>query len=266
MNGFASPASGKRTVDGRALRRTWSTSSLRIAFGQRNGYGSPGSGDAPQPAQTSRLASAHSVSNTRPSVELVDQVVPHRHHLEQRGPEVRVATRLEVLERDALLLDPGVVAEVEDPLAVEPSELGEVVGRRAEQVLAEDLRRCDLVEPLGEVPAERDLALALVHRRAVGRDRDDHVVRPEAVVLRDLDRAEHVADGREPERGNGRARRTGRRVVRGCRRPTSVPKRTPRRSVARSETASATSVFMTLWISGTCLSPIPWMLCSPKPL
>ena len=35
--------------------------------------------------------------------------------------------------------------------------------------------------------------------------------------------------------------------------------------MARSETASATSVASTLWISGTCLSPIPWMLCSPKP-
>ena len=26
-----------------------------------------------------------------------------------------------------------------------------------------------------------------------------------------------------------------------------------------------TSVFITLWMSGMCLSPMPWMLCSPKP-
>ena len=24
-------------------------------------------------------------------------------------------------------------------------------------------------------------------------------------------------------------------------------------------------MFITLWISGMCLSPMPWMLCSPKP-
>ena len=28
---------------------------------------------------------------------------------------------------------------------------------------------------------------------------------------------------------------------------------------------TTTSVFITLWISGMCLSPMPWMLCSPKP-
>jgi len=37
-------------------------------------------------------------------------------------------------------------------------------------------------------------------------------------------------------------------------------------SVARSESARATSVAMTLWMSGMCLSPMPWMLCSPNPL
>ena len=35
--------------------------------------------------------------------------------------------------------------------------------------------------------------------------------------------------------------------------------------MARSLTAHTTSVFITLWISGMCLSPMPWMLCSPKP-
>ena len=36
-------------------------------------------------------------------------------------------------------------------------------------------------------------------------------------------------------------------------------------SVAWSLTPITTSVFITLWMSGTCLSPMPWMLCSPKP-
>ena len=29
--------------------------------------------------------------------------------------------------------------------------------------------------------------------------------------------------------------------------------------------AATMSVFITLWMSGMCLSPMPWMLCSPKP-
>ena len=35
--------------------------------------------------------------------------------------------------------------------------------------------------------------------------------------------------------------------------------------MARSDTPTTTSVFITLWISGMCLSPMPWMLCSPNP-
>ena len=35
--------------------------------------------------------------------------------------------------------------------------------------------------------------------------------------------------------------------------------------MAWSETSTTRSVFITLWMSGMCLSPIPWMLCSPKP-
>ncbi len=35
--------------------------------------------------------------------------------------------------------------------------------------------------------------------------------------------------------------------------------------MARSDTPTTKSVAITLWISGMCLSPMPWMLCSPKP-
>ncbi len=49
-------------------------------------------------------------------------------------------------------------------------------------------------------------------------------------------------------------------------RPTSELRRTRSWSVARSEMSTTRSVFITLWMSGMCLSPIPWMLCSPKPL
>ena len=49
-------------------------------------------------------------------------------------------------------------------------------------------------------------------------------------------------------------------------RPASDVNSTSRRSVARSDTATTRSVAITSWMSGMCLSPIPWMLCSPKPL
>jgi hypothetical protein len=44
-----------------------------------------------------------------------------------------------------------------------------------------------------------------------------------------------------------------------------VLNRTSSSSVERSEIATTTSVLVMLWISGMCLSPMPWMLCSPKP-
>ena len=100
-----------------------------------------GSGTAPQPAQTSATARrAHRASRTpvralKSSIRSSQAGTSSR----RRGPEAWIPPRLELLERDALLLDPGEVAEVEDPLALDASQLQEVVGRRSEQVLAEDL-------------------------------------------------------------------------------------------------------------------------------
>ena len=48
--------------------------------------------------------------------------------------------------------------------------------------------------------------------------------------------------------------------------PSAVPNAIPSSSQAESETPMTTSVLVTLWIRGMCLSPIPWMLCSPNPL
>ena len=60
------PASGKETADGSSSRRsTWSTSPCP-AFGQRNGYGSAAGGEAPQPAQTRRVASRVAVAVIAP--------------------------------------------------------------------------------------------------------------------------------------------------------------------------------------------------------
>ena len=125
-----------------------------------------------------------------------------------------------------------------------------------------------VAEPLREVAGEDLVDLGSVHRGAVGRDRDDRRRRDRAVEeLRDLDRGEHVRDAREPERvERRRPSRRRRRDRAGAARPSAVLNSTFSASVSRSLTSATTSVFMTLWISGTCLSPIPWMLCSPNPL
>ena len=71
--------------------------------------------------------------------------------------------RFEVLERHALLLDPGEVAEVEDPAPVAVGALEEVVVACAEDVLAEDLRRRPTSsKPSGQSRSSAFVELALV--------------------------------------------------------------------------------------------------------
>ena len=87
-------------------------------------------------------------------------------------------------------------------------QLEQVVGRRPEQVLAEDLapprprrsRRGSTARARARARCRTCAApsVATVTTTSSG---------PEAVVLRDLDRAEHVADAREAERGQARRRR-----------------------------------------------------------
>ena len=67
--------------------------------------------------------------------------------------------------------------------------------------------------------------------------------------------------GRDASTDSGTWRRARRNS-----RPSRAAKSTDSWSVARSEIATTRSVFITLWMSGMCLSPMPWMLCSPKPL
>ena len=69
------------------------------------------------------------------------------------------AARLELLERHALLLHPREVAQVEDPVAVRPGQLEDVVLGGAEDVAPERLGRGDAVEAAREV-ARLDLGRA----------------------------------------------------------------------------------------------------------
>ena len=99
---------------------------------------------------------------------------------------------IEVFDRDALLLDPGVVAEIEDALAIDVAKLHHVIVGDALQVVAENLAGIDLVESAGITPREVALTFAVVQGRAIGRDRHNDIVRAIVEMLGKLDRGDDV--------------------------------------------------------------------------
>src|SRR6266850_220924 len=70
-------------------------------------------------------------------IELPDQLIPDRGGLPQLSPKALAASPFEVVERHALLLDPGVVAEIEYSRALAMGQFENVVVGGGEQVLAE---------------------------------------------------------------------------------------------------------------------------------
>ena len=86
---------------------------------------------------------------------------------EKGTPEGLLPPHFEVLERHALLLDPGEVSEVENPAPVVVGALEEVVVGGAEDVLAEHLGGGRLVKTVRPVTLERLLELASVEGRTV---------------------------------------------------------------------------------------------------
>src|SRR5262249_50542156 len=132
-------------------------------------------------------------------VELLDQRVPARQRRLQSAPEARVAPSVEIREGHALLLDPGVVAKIEDPLAVDARELEHVGVADRLQMSAEAPPRIDLADPAGITRRRVFLALAAIHGGAVGRHRNDRVLVTEIEPLCRLDRRQHVGDAREAE-------------------------------------------------------------------
>jgi hypothetical protein len=74
-------------------------------------------------------------------VEFLDQPVPDQDHRHQPLPESRIAAARKILERDALLLDPGVIAQIEYALALDARQFKQRIGARARQILAKPRRR-----------------------------------------------------------------------------------------------------------------------------
>ena len=78
------------------------------------------------------------------------------------------------------------------------------IGGRRRQRLAPDLAGVDRVEAPAEIAADRLVDLAGVHRRPVGRHRQDHIVGAEPVIAGRLDRREHIAQRGQSEVGQAR--------------------------------------------------------------
>src|SRR5262249_30868304 len=100
-------------------------------------------------------------------VELLDESVPAGDRRLQPRPEFQRPPAVEIRERHTLLLDPGVIAEIEDAIAIGLSELDQVIVGDALEVAREDLARADRVEAARIVRGLEFLALAPVHRGAV---------------------------------------------------------------------------------------------------
>src|SRR5439155_25891812 len=95
-------------------------------------------------------------------VELGDQRVPDGYRAPQLSPKALRTAPFERVERHALLLDPGVVAEVEDARALGVGQFEHIVVGRAEQMLAEHLAGADRIEAFGVICRQVFSALAAV--------------------------------------------------------------------------------------------------------
>src|SRR5215210_7449996 len=162
-----------------------------LAFGQAHGHAVAISTAVPHTAQRkpvitgspdglaarARCATRSESRGRHPLVEFGDHLVPDAEIAAQSAPERLVAALFEELERCALLLDPRVVAEIEDPPAVGFAELDHVLGRHVGEVGAVGLGGIG-VAVLAAIALPDGLgALACVHRPAVGGNGDQRVVR-----------------------------------------------------------------------------------------
>ena len=114
-----------------------------------------------------------------------------------------------VVERKALLLHPGEVAEVEYPFTVLFGRLDKMIGARRQHPAPESLPGGNGVEATREVPGLDLGPFALVHLGPVGGDRGHDVVGTEIQVLGRLHGGDDVADARQAERAQGAQDRRG---------------------------------------------------------
>ena len=106
---------------------------------------------------------------------------------------------VEVLDVARLLLDPGVVLEVVDALAVLVRQLHHAVGLQAEHVQV--VVKAGFLFAVGAVLLVELLNAAAVHHSGVGQNGADDIVLGQLIVLGHLDAAQDVCDAGDAEPG-----------------------------------------------------------------
>jgi hypothetical protein len=109
------------------------------------------------------------------SVEFFDKPVPGGTARLQLRPERGVLSPVEVGDRHPLLLDPRVVAEIENTPSIHVRELDQVIVGDRLQMPPENFAGVRLVELFRVMPFGVGLALAVVQRGPVGGDGNDRV-------------------------------------------------------------------------------------------
>ena len=139
------------------------------------------------------------LQKTRCFVELVDELVELLRLRVDSVPRALgvVPEGVEILDVARLLLDPSVVLEVVDALAVVVRQLEHAVGLEAEHVKV--VVEAGLLGVVRAVHLVELLDAGLVHHGRVGQDGADNVVLAQLIVLGHLDAAEDICNAGDTE-------------------------------------------------------------------
>ncbi len=134
-------------------------------------------------------------------VEGIDHGVPDRHEIHQPVPIRLIAPRVEVIQGNTLLLNPGVVTQIENPFATGSVEFQCVIRSRGQQVASKHFGRPQRVEfsKISLCTAQ----LRAVHLRPVRRDGYNGVAGTQFHVFRVLDRPQDIGDRGEAQIAEG---------------------------------------------------------------
>src|SRR5215470_8540890 len=94
------------------------------------------------------MAAASGICPADRVIEVLYQTVPRRDRVDQPMPEVLALAAVEIVDRDALLFNPGVIAEIEDALTLAVGQLEHMIVGNAAEIATEQLAGVDLVETL----------------------------------------------------------------------------------------------------------------------
>src|SRR5690606_38157179 len=134
------------------------------------------------------------------AIECRDHLIPPRSKLLQAFPELLPTAAIEICNRNALLLDPGVITEIEHALPLARRGIQNVLGVCAKEILSDDLRSQLRRHFPRVMPALQILAhFAAIHRCRIGGDGQDDIAIAEIEVPCELYRRDNVRDAGKTE-------------------------------------------------------------------